>query len=127
MRTCSTTISACLRLARLSAASRPIKRVLRADRYENVAGLHADVLRRQVGFLRQIELIEFDSALPAQSLCFLDPFLGNLKRRKEQSGKDDSRHRRSRLREKVDHCDPEQRQRDQSQAQVVSRLRRYEN
>ena len=53
------------RLAALGAPQRRfqrIERVIRAHRHENVARLHAHVVLRQIGFLRQIELIEFDVA-----------------------------------------------------------------
>ena len=67
MRTCKTTISARPRLARCRAASSAIKRVVRAHRHEDVAGLHSHILWCQVGFLREVELIEFYVSFAAAS------------------------------------------------------------
>ena len=63
IRTCSTTISASRLLYAPQRCFQRIERVVGAHRDENVAWLHAHVRQRQVGFLRQIELIQFDVRL----------------------------------------------------------------
>ena len=52
-----------------------IERVLRAHRNQDISGLNAHVLRRQIRFLRQVELIELDAAFPAAHARINDSLL----------------------------------------------------
>ena len=77
-----------------------IQRVVGAHGHQDIPGRHANACRREFGFRRQIELIEFH--MGGAGLSLADAVLGDFKNREKQRRKRESSNRRIGLGKEVD-------------------------